>query len=72
MQNDKPPIGASPSWYVLPHRIKELADAISRNTEHPRIGNDKEVTKCIKQWATEIICQCETLDKLQDLNGGKE
>ncbi len=64
---NKPPIGASPEWYVLPHRIKYLADAISMYTAHERIGSDKEVTSVMRKWATEIICHCDTLDRLQDL-----
>ena len=68
---NKPPIGASPEWYILPHRIKDLSDAISRYTEHERIGSDKEVTSVMRKWATEIICHCDTLDRLNDLKEGR-
>ena len=64
---NKPPIGASPEWFILPRRIKDLADGISNYTEHERIGSDKEVTELMRKWATEIICHCDTLDRLQDL-----
>lgn len=69
---NKPPVGASPEWYILPHRIKDLSDAISRYSESDRIGNDKEVTVVMRKWATEIICHCDTLDRLQDLKEGRE
>lgn len=46
----KPPLGTCPSWYVIPKRIKELSDAISRFTEHERIGKDEEVTSAIREW----------------------
>lgn len=63
----KPPIGVSPSWYVLPHRIKDLSEAITRYTEHERMGTDLEITSLIKQWAVEIICQCDALDEIQKI-----
>ena len=66
-QYEKPPIGVRPSWYAIPARIKELADGISRYTGHERIGTDKEVTQVIRGWACEIMCHCNTLDKIQDL-----
>lgn len=65
--SNKPPIGASPSWYVLPQRIKDLSEAITRYAEHERMGTDFEVTSLIKQWAVEIICQCDALDKIQKI-----
>lgn len=64
---NQPPLGVSPSWFVIPHRIKELADAISRYTEHERICKDKEVSSVIRQWAVEIENHCDTLDKIQDV-----
>lgn len=63
----KPPIGASPSWYVIPNRIKELSEAIARYTEHERMGRDLEVTSIIKQWATEINYLCDALDEIQKI-----
>ena len=67
----KPPIGPSPNWFVIPSRIKELSDSIARYTDHERIGSDKQVTQVIREWATEIICHCDTLDRLQDLKERK-
>lgn len=69
---NRPPVGASPDWCILPLRIKDLSDAISRFSESDRIGNDKSVTKFMRIWATEIICHCDTLDRLQDLNESKK
>lgn len=66
----KPPLGASPSWYIIPKRIQDLTSGIFNFTQHDRIGKDKEVTKFMRLWATEIICHCDTLDMLQD--EGKE
>lgn len=63
----KPPIGVSPSWYVIPNRIKELANAISRYSEHNRICHDKDITNLIRELAEEIICHCDTVDKIQDI-----
>ena len=63
----KPPIGAAPSWYVIPNRIKELSEAIARYTEHERMGIDLEVTSIIKQWATEINYLCDALDEIQKI-----
>lgn len=63
----EPPIGVSPSWYVIPNRIKELANAISRYSAHDRICRDKDVTNLIREWAEEITCHCNTVDKIQDI-----
>lgn len=61
----KPPIGASPSWFIIPNRNKDLADAISRYSD----GNnyfDKEHLELIKKWALEIVGNCETGIKIAD------
>ena len=48
--NDKPPIGATP-YYVRNHeRIKELCEAIIRQTESGHANHDK-----IKLWCLEIV-----------------
>lgn len=62
---NKPPLGVSPAWYVLPRRIDELAEAISRYTKHDGIMSNKEVTDLIKIWANEIIGHCETIDRIK-------
>lgn len=61
----KPPIGVSPSWYVIPNRNKELADAISRYSEfdihNVCTRNTKQDIEVIRKWAIEIKMNCETL-----------
>lgn len=61
----KPPIGVSPAQYVIPNRIKELSEAISRFAEYENY-RDKEFTNAIKKWAVEIECHCDTLKRLSD------
>lgn len=63
---NKPPIGTAPYFIVIPGRIMELSQAITRYTEGAKVGTDKEVTKAIKEWANEIICHCETMDKMME------
>ena len=65
---NKPPIGTSPCWFALSSRIEDLADAISRYAEHCMLGCDKRrTTKLMREWAREIICHCDTIDRLQDI-----
>lgn len=63
----KPPIGATPFFVAIPMRIMDLADSILRYSGCEGIGRSKEITDKIREWANEIICQCNALDKLQDL-----
>jgi len=62
---NKPPIGVSPSWYVIPNRNKDLADAISRfstfDIQNNSTRNTKEDLEIIKKWAIEIKMNCEIL-----------
>jgi hypothetical protein len=62
---DKLPIGVSPSWYVIPKRNKELAEAILRyinfDIEHNSTRNTKEDLELIIKWSTELKMNCETL-----------
>lgn len=64
---DKHPIGANPSWFVLKSRIQDLSSAIGRYTGHERFQKDKDVTRLIRIWATEIIGTCNTIDKIIDV-----
>ena len=56
----KPPIGVRPHWYVHNERIKELAEAINRFTEHISAHqNTIDLTQyyeSIAEWAKEIEC----------------
>lgn len=60
----KPPIGASPSWFIIPNRNKDLADAISRYSDGTYF--DKEHLDMIRNWAVEIVGNCETGMKITD------
>lgn len=62
---NKPPIGANPSWFIIPHRNKDLADAISRYSESGDYF-DKEHLEMIKKWALEIVVNCDTGIKISD------
>lgn len=62
----KPPIGVQPSRVAIPNRIKDLSDSISRYTEHEFICSDNNVSEKIKEWATEIVCHCDTIQKLNN------
>ena len=61
----KPPIGATPAFIVIPQRIGDLAEHIKLYTEEGDIANNAESTAVVKEWAREIICHCDTMDKLR-------
>lgn len=67
---NKPPIGVSPAWYVIPNRNKELADAILRYSEfdiqNNAVRNIKRDLEEIRKWAIEIKMNCETLLALEE------
>ena len=68
---NKPPIGTSPCWVALSSRIEDLADAISRYAEHCMLGCDKRrTTRLMREWAREIICNCDTIDMLEEMEDG--
>lgn len=54
----KPPLGASPHWFVYRQRIKELNEAIGRHIEyidqHQHIERISAYYGAIAQWAKEI------------------
>ncbi len=54
--NEKPALGIRPYFLAIPGRIKELAEAISRNATDTN-------GLCIK-WAEEIICHSKTLEEM--------
>lgn len=64
-KNYQPPIGVSPTWFVITRRIDELSQAISRYSKHERMGNDEEVTRLIKAWSREISMLCDVLDEVE-------
>jgi hypothetical protein len=65
MEFIKPPIGASPYWYVQQTRIKDLSEAITRYSEHKVLN--KDYANLIKVWATEIKLCCDTYIKINDM-----
>lgn len=62
---DKPLIGATPDFIVIPRRNVELAEAILRYSEKST-QNKATVLEinCIKRWATEIVGNCDTQLKI--------
>mgnify|MGYP001019288758 CR=1 FL=1 len=65
MDYEKPPIGASPYWYVQQRRIKDLSEAITRYAEYKLF--DEQYAKLIKQWANEIILCCDNYIKIREI-----
>lgn len=64
----EPPIGATPAFIVIPQRIGDLAEHIKLYAEEGNIANNGGSTVAVREWANEIICHCDTLDKLQDIS----
>lgn len=52
----KPPLGATPAWLNARNRIGDLAKAIDRTAADP-LGDINN----IRQWASEILMQCDIL-----------
>lgn len=62
---EKPLIGATPDFIVIPRRNVELAEAILKYSE--KSLQDKTTAleiNCIKRWATEIVGNCDTQLKI--------
>lgn len=62
----KPPLGCKPSWISSCERIKELSEAIIRNVNGAVTKDANGVyvdTDHVKKWATEILYQCEIMEK---------
>lgn len=62
---NKPLLGVCPAWYILPIRIEELAEAISRYAKHEEIMSNKEIIELIETWAKEIMGHCKTIETIQ-------
>lgn len=65
MLYEKPPIGASPYWYVQQSRIKDLSEAITRYVEYKLFYIEHVLL--IKQWANEILLCCDNYIKINQL-----
>lgn len=62
----KPPLGCKPSWLSSCERIKELSEAIIRDVNGAVTKDANGVhkdPKNVKKWATEILYQCEIMEK---------
>jgi len=53
---EKPPMGVKPFFIAIPERIRDLAEAISRNPESEKVG----------QWALEIGMHASTLSSMRE------
>ena len=60
MSNEKPPLGVKPSWMCAWQRIGDLCEAIVRQYE----SHDGNAHLC-KQWAREIVMQCEIIEEMR-------
>lgn len=62
---DKPLIGTTPDFIVIPRRNVELAEAILRYSEKSLSEKPTVVEiNSIKRWATEIVGNCNTQLKI--------
>lgn len=62
----KPPLGCKPSWLSSCERIEELSEAITRDVNGAVTRDANGVhkdTSNVKKWATEILYQCEIMEK---------
>ena len=66
-ENSRPPIGAAPAFYVLPKRMEELGGAITRYAGDS-VMNRKRINS-IRNWATESLGHCDTLDRMMSEEG---
>lgn len=58
---NKPTLGTKPYWIAIKERNIELAKAIIRHCEGGYIsGKDEMNVKNIKEWAVEIVGNCNT------------
>lgn len=63
---NKPPLGCKPSWLSSCERIEELSEAIIRNVNGAvtkDVNGVHKDTSNVKKWATEILYQCEIMEK---------
>ena len=60
----KPPLGVMPCWLYAETRIRDLAGAITRQLDAEKVD-----LHTIKQWANEIMNQCELIERDKNLDG---
>ena len=54
---------AEPVWMAADNRIRELALSIERRAG---IALDADGLRQIREWATEIVCQCDMVERVQE------
>ena len=59
----KTPPDAEPVWMAADNRIRELALSIERRAG---IAPDADGLRKIREWATEIVCQCDMVGRVQE------
>ena len=52
---------AEPVWMAADNRIRELALSIERRAG---IAPDADGLRQIREWATEIVCQCDMVERV--------
>lgn len=57
----KTPPDAEPVWMAADNRIRELALSIERRAG---IAPDADGLRKIREWATEIVCQCDMVERV--------
>ena len=67
MDSDKRPLGATPYFINASARIAKLSEAIYRYSGEPM----RSSTPLIKEWAKEIIAQCDLVEKMEKTEGLK-
>lgn len=64
---NKPPVGTAPAWLTASRRIDELCRAIKDYSDaKPTNGTEK-----MREWAHEIILQCDLIDEMEGKYGGR-
>ena len=54
---------AEPVWMAADNRIRELACSIERRVG---IAPDADGLRKIREWAAEIVCQCDMVERVQE------
>lgn len=67
MDSDKRPLGVPPYYINVSARIAELSEAIYRYAGEPM----RSSTPLIKEWAKEIVAQCDLVEKMEKTEGLK-
>lgn len=69
MEYNKPPLGAKPYYITAICRIAELSKAIHSFYDY---SQELDRINYIKKWASEIILQCELIERMQEVEKGND